>query len=126
MDEAALRRLLNGPQSGVARALARKAIATETAAKQIATSEGLVDTGRYRASISWRLGQDGQGLFAEIGSKVPYARFLEEGTRPHTIRPRTKKALAWKTARHPVKLVHHPGTKPYRVLVRALRIGARA
>lgn len=126
MDEAALRRLLNGRNSGVARALARKAVATETAAKQIITAEGLVDTGRYRSSIAWRLGEDGQGLYALIGSKVPYAGFIEFGTRPHVIRPKTKRALAWKGAEHPVRLVHHPGTKPQHVLHRALRIGIRA
>jgi hypothetical protein len=126
MDEAALRRLLTGRNSGVARSLARKAVATETAAKQIATSEGLVDTGRYRSSIGWRLGEDGQGLFAEIGSRVGYAGILERGSRPHVIVARNKKALWWKSAQHPVRLVRHPGTKAYRVLERALRIGVRA
>jgi hypothetical protein len=126
MDEAALRRLLNGRQSGIARALARKALATESAAKQIATAEGLVDTGRYRSSIAWRLGEDGLGLYAEIGSAVKYAGYLERGTRPHVIRPRQKKALFWKGAEHPVRLVHHPGTRPYHVLKRALRIGVLA
>lgn len=121
MDEAALRRLLNGRQSGVARSLARKAVEVESIAKRIATSEGLVDTGRYRSSISWRLGVDSLGLFAEIGSAVPYAGYLERGTRPHEIRPRSKQALWWKGADHPVRVVHHPGTKPYRVLTRALR-----
>lgn len=120
MDEAALRRLLTGRQSGVARMLASKAVQVESAAKRIATAEGLVDTGRYRSSISWRLGEDGQGLYAEIGSAVPYARYLEEGTRPHVIRPRSAKALWWKGAEHPVALVHHPGTRAYRVLQRAL------
>jgi hypothetical protein len=126
MDEAALRRLLNGRQSGIARALARKALATESAAKQIATAEGLVDTGRYRSSISWRLGEDALGLYAEIGSAVPYAGYIEQGTRPHVIRPRQKQALFWKGADHPVRLVHHPGTRPYHVLKRALRIGVLA
>jgi hypothetical protein len=126
MDEAALRRLLNGRQSGIARALARKALATESAAKQIATAEGLVDTGRYRSSIAWRLGEDALGLYAEIGSAVRYSGFLEKGTRPHVIRPRQKKALFWKGADHPVRLVHHPGTRPYHVLKRALRIGVLA
>ena len=40
---------------------------------------------------------------------------VEEGTRPHTIRARGKKALYWKGAKHPVKSVRHPGSKakPY-------------
>lgn len=126
MDEAAIRRLLTGRNSGVARVLARKSVAVESAWKQLATADGLVNTGRYRSSISWRLGQDGLGLYGEIGSAVPYAGLLERGTRPHTIVPRTKKALMWKGAAHPVRVVHHPGTRPYHVGRRALRVAVRA
>jgi phage gpG-like protein len=122
-DESALRQLLNG--SEVARDLARKAVAVETAAKEIATADGLVDTGRYRSSISWRLGQDGLGLFADVGSNVTYAGYLEFGTRPHIIEARRKKALWWKGADHPVRVVHHPGTKPHHVLRRALDLVMR-
>jgi hypothetical protein len=58
------------------------------------------------------------------------AAFLEFGTRPHVIRPRTKSALSWtasnrlsgrsRTAsgrRFFAKVVHHPGTKPQPFLV---------
>ena len=54
------------------------------------------------------------GTKATIGpnlSDAPYAIFVHEGTRAHDIRPRTKKALFWTGARHPVKRVRHPGTK---------------
>lgn len=120
-DEAALRRLLNGRQGGVARMLAAKAVKVETRAKEIITAEGLVDTGRYRSSIAWRLDQDGLGVYAEIGSAVPYAGLIERGTRPHIIRPRRKRALSWPDAEHPVAVVHHPGTRARHVLRRALR-----
>ncbi len=40
-----------------------------------------------------------------------YWHFVEYGTRAHVIRPRTKKALWWPDAQHPVKRVWHPGTK---------------
>jgi hypothetical protein len=48
-------------------------------------------------------------------SNIKYARLVEEGTRPHTIRAKNKKALYWKGAKHPVKSVNHPGSKakPY-------------
>jgi hypothetical protein len=118
MDEAALRRLLSS--SHVARELARKAVAVESAWKRIATEEHHVDTGRYRGSIAWRLGQDGLGMYAEIGSAVPYAAILEEGSRPHVIVPRRKRALYWKGARHPVRRVNHPGTPGYHMGRRAL------
>lgn len=121
-NEPGLRELLNS--SGIARALAAKAIKVETAAKIIITEEGLVDTGRYRSSISWRLGRDGLGLYADVGSNVDYAPFIERGTPPHEIRPRRKQALFWKGADHPVARVRHPGTKPYRVLARALHRAA--
>lgn len=120
-NPAALEALLRSPNGGVARDLARKAIKVETAAKIIATEDGLVDTGRYRASIAWRLGADARGLFAQIGSAVPYARYLEFGTPPHQIRPRTKRALFWPGAEHPWASVQHPGTRAYSVLRRALR-----
>lgn len=54
------------------------------------------------------------GLRGEVGPNLnvtPYAIFVHEGTRAHEIRPLRKKALFWKGALHPVKAVHHPGTK---------------
>jgi len=47
------------------------------------------------------------------GTNVKYGPDLEFGTAPHDIRPVAKKALYWKGASHPVKVVHHPGNKPY-------------
>jgi|WetSurMetagenome_2_1015567.scaffolds.fasta_scaffold04292_7 hypothetical protein len=44
------------------------------------------------------------------GPKAPYWYFPEFGTDPHDILPKTKKALFWPTALHPVSMVHHPGT----------------
>lgn len=56
---------------------------------------------------------------------VNYASYVEYGTRPHIIRPRVKKVLAWGGARrlsgnlrsgaratHFARLVNHPGTQP--------------
>jgi len=115
----ALERLLKGPDGPVARELGQRAVRIESSAKLIATGAPRVQTGRYRSSITWRLGADARGLFAQIGSNVAYARFLEDGTPPHIIQPRVKQALSWPTARHPVRLVRHPGTRAYRVLQRA-------
>lgn len=142
--DAALKKLLEGPDGPVAKDLARRAVKVETAAKLIATGQPKVQTGRYRTSINWRLGRDSISLFAEIGSRVPYALFLEFGTPPHIIRPRLKKALFWpgilpstaalvtkagtffnaageRVGRHPVALVRHPGTRAYLVLTKALK-----
>lgn len=48
---------------------------------------------------------------AEVGTEDPVGRYVVEGTRAHVIAPRDKKALFWAGARHPVREVHHPGTK---------------
>jgi hypothetical protein len=65
---------------------------------------------------------------AIIEARTPYAAAVEFGTKPHIIRPRNGKALAWGGPRrltgslrsggkptHFAKVVHHPGTKaqPY-------------
>jgi hypothetical protein len=80
-DQAALHALLQGPNGPVARDLARRAVAVESQAKINATQRPgpRVDTGRLRSSISWRLGEDAQGLYADIGTGVPYGRILELG-----------------------------------------------
>jgi len=64
-------------------------------------------TSRLRRSILPRF----LNLSAIIEPNVKYAIFVHEGTRPHIITPRNKKALYWKGAMHPVKRVMHPGTK---------------
>lgn len=70
-----------------------------------------VKTTKLRRNIYART----SGLEGQVGpdlSIVPYALYVHEGTRAHEIRPVTKQALYWEGAPHPVKLVHHPGTKP--------------
>jgi len=67
---------------------------------------------------------------ATVEARTPYAATVELGSRPHVIRPKKAKALAWGGTRrlsgtlasgskptHFAKLVHHPGTKPYPYLV---------
>ena len=64
---------------------------------------------------------------ATVEAKAGYAAFVEFGTKPHVIRPRKAKALAWasgsgrRLSGRPrkgakltfAKVVHHPGTKPH-------------
>lgn len=75
------------------------------------------------ARQSLHSGVEGHGrnftLFLAHGMK--YGRFLEEGTPPHIIRPKNKKALFWHGASHPVRQVNHPGTKPYPILEDTLK-----
>lgn len=76
MDQAAIADLLNGPDGPVGKELARRALKVERRAKQLCP----VDTGRLRASISHSIGRDSTSLFADVGTDVFYAPFVELGT----------------------------------------------
>jgi hypothetical protein len=76
-------------------------------AKNVMKTEAPYKTGDLRRSITgihW-------GVRGEIKPNVAYAGYIEKGTPRHVIEPVNKKALYWKGAMHPVKRVHHPGTK---------------
>lgn len=55
----------------------------------------------------------GDKIVMYMAHGVKYGPYLEEGTPPHVIRAKNKKALYWRGAGHPVKAVKHPGTKPH-------------
>lgn len=83
-----------------------------------------VDTGRLRASGKIQY----SGLFsfrpkATIIFDVDYAAAVNDGTRPHIIRPRNAQALRFRIGGRVVyaKVVHHPGTRANPFLDRALR-----
>jgi HK97 gp10 family phage protein len=122
---------------GLQRAVRRIGLHLEGAAKDNVTP--FTRTGRLRSSITHTVSAD--ALSTTIGTRTFYARFVEEGTRPHEIRPRNKKALAWpKTGKTPAglgrgpqgtfkssgtlqfaKVVHHPGFKGHFYMRRALQ-----
>ncbi len=52
-----------------------------------------VDTGRLRASYTWRTGVDARGPYVEVGTNVLYAPFLEFGTRRMAARPHLRPAI---------------------------------
>lgn len=60
---------------------------------------------------------DTQAIIKAGGPGAPYAIYVHEGTRPHEIRPREKKALRWATSKGQgkgfifAKKVNHPGYK---------------
>ncbi len=66
----------------------------------------LTETGRLRASIQ----PDSGMTWARVGTNEPQAAILNFGgkTKPHVIRPRNKKALAF--GGRVVKSVNHPGS----------------
>lgn len=133
INEPRLRFVLQSRVGPVGRFLGRTGVRVESVAKALATTEGLVRTGRYRASITWRVSNEGGGLILLVGSPVGHARLLERGTPEHIIRPRTKKALWWDMPNdrgwmvqpddgHPVRFVLHPGTRPYAVISRSVAL----
>ena len=80
-------------------------------------------TAHARQSINGGAEMVGSNIVMHISHGVRYGRYLEQGTPPHTILPRHKKALYWAGAEHPVKRVNHPGTKKYPAIVPAAQEG---
>jgi hypothetical protein len=88
-----------------------------------------VDTGRLRSSIR----AEPPRIFTfrgsvTIGSDLEYAAMVNDGTRPHIIRPRRARVLRFQVGGRTVyaREVHHPGTRANPFLDRALRDVAAA
>ena len=99
-------------RSDIQKVLVNSGFNIEARAKRNISNNGSVKTGHLRRGITTNVGNMEVTVHT---SNIKYARIVEEGSRPHTIRPRGKKALYWKGAKHPVKSVNHPGSKakPY-------------
>lgn len=95
-NEGEMERLLTGPTGPIARELGRRAIRVEASAKQHATGRPgpNVRTGRLRDSITWRIGLDARGLYADVGSAVLYAPYVELGTSRMRAYPFLRPALS--------------------------------
>ncbi len=67
-----------------------------------------------RSSIQWGTQQGASSAHAVMRASAPYAAFVENGTRPHTIEARRKTTLRFvqNGAVRFSRIVHHPGTKP--------------
>ena len=100
-------------KDNVQKVLVNSGFNIERNAKQNIENNRSVKTGHLWRHISTKVGNMEVTVHT---SNVKYARLVEEGTRPHIIRPKKgKKALYWEGARPPVKSVKHPGSKakPY-------------
>ena len=86
-----------------------------------------------KSSAAWtdRTANARQGILGECKSVknnhtiylsygVSYGGILENGSKPHIITPKNRKALYWEGASHPVKEVNHPGTKGFKTLENVL------
>jgi hypothetical protein len=76
----------------------------------------------------WRTGRLAGSIVKEVGSGeavvealAPYAVFVDQGTRPHEIRPANASVLAFEAGGRMVftPLVRHPGSKPNPFMERA-------
>ena len=107
-----LGQMSNTVRSDVQKVLKNTGFKIESKAKLNLNNNRSVKTGHLIRSISTDVGNMEVTVHT---SNVKYARLVEEGTSPHVIRAKGKKALHWKGARHPVKSVKHPGSraKPY-------------
>lgn len=85
----ALDKLLESEDGEVGKDLLRRAIRVESAAKRLCP----VDTGRLRASITHDLSEDVRGLFAQVGTDVEYAKYVELGTSRMSAQPFLRPAL---------------------------------
>ena len=107
-----LKKLSDEAENNVNKAIKDSAFNIQRSAMSNLAGNGSVKTGHLRRSISVDMGN----LEATIHtSNVKYAVMVEKGTKAHIIKPKSKKALYWKGASHPVKQVNHPGSKakPY-------------
>ena len=103
-------------RSDVQKVIKKAGFNIERNAKQNIANNGSVKTGHLRRGITTDVGNMEVTVHT---SNIKYARGVEEGTRPHTIRAKNKKALYWKGAKHPVKSVRHPGSRAKPFLIPA-------
>lgn len=78
-------------------------------------------TSHARQSIHSGVEGGGKSFTLFLAHGAEYGKYLEEGTKPHLIKPKGKKALFWSGASHPVKEVNHPGTSKQPVLEDTLK-----
>ncbi len=74
-----------------------------------------VRTGHLRSSGFFKAEGTETGVQGAIGYRAKYALWLDQGTRPYTIRAKHKKALRFFNQDSQLmfaKVVHHPGVRP--------------
>lgn len=64
----------------------------------------------WRHKVDFTIKKQGYTWIVSTDDEIFF--YQDEGTDPYTIRPKRKRALYWKGAAHPVRVVRHPGLKP--------------
>ena len=118
--------VLNGPTGPVMRHLIVLGEKVKKEAIRLAPKR----TSNMANHIVKRIVRDGGKSAVLVGvENVPYAIWVHEGSRPHDIYPRAGGVLVFTLNKGPdagktifTRHVSHPGTKPNRFLVRALKV----
>jgi hypothetical protein len=120
LNEPKLKYELESPSGMVGKHLASKGRQIATLAK----AQVGVRTGALRASIHMRHLADSRGQYVKVGSNLPYARMHHEGTKPHKIVPKRARVLRFIKKGQIVYAdsVMHPGTRPNKYLVKAMKM----
>jgi HK97 gp10 family phage protein len=90
IDSPELSQLLSSTSGPVAQDLTRRLIRVQNKARSLAP----VDTGNLRGSITWEIRKRGNQLYGIVGTNVPYAIYMEKGTRYIAPRPFLAPALS--------------------------------
>ena len=107
VDTSGLNLAIGAINKAVAEELDDTAHKVERQAKELVP----IDTGALRSSIS----TSGGGLDYSITASTPYAKYIEDGTRPHVITGNPY--LIWDgQINGPVKSVNHPGNRAYKYM----------
>ena len=77
VNQIELQQLLSSKTGPVAQDLTRRLQRVTNKARTLAP----VDTGNLRGSITWELRTRGTQLYGVVGTNVPYALYVEKGTR---------------------------------------------
>ena len=107
VDTSGLNIAIGAIEEAVANELDDTAHKVERQAKELVP----IDTGALRSSIS----TSGGGLDYSITASTPYAKYIEDGTRPHVITGNPY--LVWDgQINGPVTSVNHPGNRAYKYM----------
>jgi hypothetical protein len=125
VDASRLAAFVRSPGGPVVRDLMRRGTNVQTAARAKAPKGA---TRALERSIVKRLAIEARGPVVYIGTDVPYALWVHEGSDPHVIVPRRRKALRFPAPGSApgavavvfARRVNHPGSKGTPFLVDAL------
>ncbi len=118
-NEAGWKSLTQGPDEIIGRYFRQRGILLE----QLAKVQVGKKSRKLERSIHYTTGYVGSGFLTRVGSDNEIALLHHNGTRPHTILPKTGKTLRFHSHGKIVyaRVVHHPGTKANRFLTDNLR-----